>query len=117
MLNAGIMDDDEFQNLIGGNTVTVIDYSAVWCGPCNMIHPVVEHLSDKYKGKYHFYEVDVDSAENIALSQKITAVPTIIVYKGGKELGRTTGYQEFEELENFILNAASSAKTTKKSKN
>lgn len=113
MLNAGILDDEEFENLIGNKTVTVVDFSAVWCGPCRMLHPIVEHLSDKYKGKYHFYEVDIDSAENIALRQNITAVPTIIVYKAGKELGRTTGYQDFDELEKFILDATSAAKTTK----
>ena len=116
MLNAGILDDEEFENLISNKTVTIIDYSAVWCGPCRMIHPIVEHLADKYKSKYHFYEIDIDSAENIALRQNITAVPTIVVYKAGKELGRTSGYQEFEELEKFILSATSSAKTAKNTK-
>lgn len=104
MLNAGIMTNEEFQDIINLKRITVVDFSATWCGPCRMMAPILEDVSDKYKGKYYFYQVDIDSAEELATEFNITAVPTIVIYFEGKEIGRTSGYQEFDEFENFMLN-------------
>ena len=60
--------------------------------------------SEKYKGKYYFYQIDIDSAEELAQKFEITAVPTIIVFAKGKEIGRTSGYQDFDEFERFLNN-------------
>lgn len=103
MLNAGIMTDEEFEEIIKSKDICVIDFSASWCGPCRMMAPILEDVADKYKGKYFFYQIDVDSAEEIAQKYEISAVPTIVVFSKGKELGRTSGYQEFEEFEKFLL--------------
>ncbi len=102
MLNAGIMTEEEFDELIASKDVCVVDFSATWCGPCRMMAPILEDVSDKYKGKYFFYQIDIDSAEEIAQKFEVTAVPTIIIFKNGKEVGRTTGYQEFDEFERFL---------------
>ena len=104
MLNAGIMTDEEFDEIIGSKEICVVDFSASWCGPCRMMAPVLEDVSDKYKGKYFFYQIDIDSAEDLANKFKITAVPTIIVFKKGTEIDRTSGYQDFEEFERFLNN-------------
>ena len=103
MLNAGIMTNDEFDEIIGEKEICVIDFSASWCGPCRMMAPILEDISDKYKGKYYFYQIDVDSAEELAQKFEISAVPTILVFAKGKEIGRTSGYQEFDEFEKFLL--------------
>ncbi|MBP3581794.1 MAG: thioredoxin [Clostridia bacterium] len=104
MLNAGIMTEEEFEQLIGSGKVCVCDFSASWCGPCRMMAPILEDVSDKYKKEYFFYQIDIDSAEELANKYNITAVPTIVIFKDGKELGRTSGYQEFDEFEKFMLN-------------
>ena len=101
MLNAVIMTDEEFDDIIGSKDICVVDFSASWCGPCRMMAPVLEDVSAKYKGKYMFYQIDIDSAEELANKFNVTAVPTIIVFKKGKEVDRTSGYQEFEEFERF----------------
>lgn len=106
MLNAGIMTDEEFADIVKSKDICVVEFSASWCGPCRLMAPILEDLSDKYKGKYFFYQIDIDSAENVAARCEIKAVPTIIVYKKGEEVARTTGYQEFDEIERFLLNAA-----------
>lgn len=103
MLNAGIMTDEEFEELVASKEVCVCDFSASWCGPCRMMAPILEDISDKYKGKYYFYQIDIDSAEELAVKFNISAVPTIIVFKNGKEVARTSGYQEFDEFERFLL--------------
>ncbi|MBR7172470.1 MAG: thioredoxin [Clostridia bacterium] len=104
MLNAGIMTNEEFEEIVSSKDVCVIDFSASWCGPCRMMAPIMEDIADKYKGKYYFYQIDIDSAEEIAMKYNITAVPTIVVTSKGKEIGRTSGYQEFDEFERFLNN-------------
>ena len=105
MLNAGIMTNEEFDEIIGSKDICVVDFSASWCGPCRMMAPVLEDVSEKYKGKYFFYQIDIDSAEELAEKFNITAVPTIIVLKKGKEVDRTSGYQDIDEFERFLNNA------------
>lgn len=105
MQSIGIITDEEFEELVGSGKVSICDFSASWCGPCRMLAPIMEDLSDKYKGKYFFYNIDIDSAEELANKLNIQAVPTIIVFKDGKEISRTSGYQSYDELERFINNA------------
>ncbi len=102
MFNAGIITDEEFDDIIKSKKVCVLDFSATWCGPCKMMAPVFEDVSDKYKGKYYFYKIDIDSAEDLANKLNISAVPTILVYENGVEKGRTSGYMDADELERFI---------------
>lgn len=108
MLNAGIMDMEEFEDMLKMNKICVCDFSATWCGPCRMMAPILEDLSEKYKGRYSFFQIDIDSAEDLAQKFNIEVVPTIVCFKDGKEIGRTTGYQEFDEIERFILKIAKS---------
>ena len=109
MLNAGIMTEEEFDEIVSSKEICVCDFSASWCGPCRMMAPIMEDISDKYKGKYFFYQIDIDSAEEIANKFKIEAVPTIVVLKNGTEIARTSGYQDFDEFERFLLNSVHKA--------
>jgi len=102
MIKAGIMTDEEFEQIISKDKMTVVDFSAVWCGPCRMMEPVLEDASEKHKGEYNFYQVDVDSAENLAKKYGIMAVPTIIAFKSGNVVGRTSGYMPLDQLEIFL---------------
>ena len=109
MLNAGIMTEEEFDEMVSSKEICVCDFSASWCGPCRMMAPIMEDISDKYKGKYYFYQIDIDSAEEIANKFKIEAVPTIVILKNGTEIARTSGYQSFDEFERFLLNSVHKA--------
>ncbi len=103
MLSAGIMTTEEFENILNSKEICVCDFSASWCGPCRMMAPILEDVSDKYKRKYYFYQIDIDSAEELAEKFSVEVVPTIIIFKNGKEIGRTTGFQEMDEFEKFML--------------
>lgn len=102
MIRAGIMTNEEFDKIIENEKLTLVDFSAVWCGPCKMMEPVLEDASDKHKGEYNFYQIDVDSAENLAMRYQISAVPTLIAFKKGEIIGRVSGYMPLEELEMFL---------------
>jgi len=102
MLSAGIMTKEEFADILNSGKICVCEFSASWCGPCRMMAPIMEDVSEKYKRKYYFYQIDIDSAEEIADEYNIEVVPTIIIFSGGKEIGRTTGFKEFEKIEQFL---------------
>lgn len=102
MLSAGIMTTEEFDDILNSKEICVCDFSASWCMPCRMMSPIMEDVSEKYKRKYFFYQIDIDSAEDLAEKFNVDVVPTIIVFKNGKEIGRTSGFMEMEDLEKFL---------------
>ncbi|KAK4058445.1 hypothetical protein OIO90_000604 [Microbotryomycetes sp. JL221] len=83
---------EEFKQIIEGDRVAAFDFWATWCGPCKMIGPVFEKLSESEQFKnVDFYKVDVDEQEQIAAEVGIKAMPTFTVFKGGDKLGSTVG--------------------------
>ena len=76
--------DEDFENKIKEEPVSVIQFSATWCGPCKTLKPVMDKLSDEYKDRANFYITDIeDSGINTGSSAGIRGVPTVIVYKKG----------------------------------
>ena len=59
MQSIGIITEEEFEELIGSGKISVCDFSASWCGPCRMLAPIIEDVSEKYKGKYFLYSEKV----------------------------------------------------------
>ena len=73
--------------------VTLVDFNAPWCGPCRMQKPVLEHLAEQRVGKVTFAEVNVDENQQSAVKLGIMSIPTIIIFKDGKEIERFVGFQ------------------------
>lgn len=97
------IDDTKFQQeVLRSGTPVLVDFYATWCGPCKMYSPVVERLATKYQGKVKMYKVDVDNANNTATKFNIASVPTTILFKSGKEVGRIPGAVSEATLENQI---------------
>lgn len=82
--------------------ITLIDFTASWCGPCRMMHPVLENLSDKLKGKVDFYEVDVDQSPVEANQFGVRGVPTLVLFHGGEEIDRVVGFRDAASLESHL---------------
>lgn len=91
----------QFEKLTNGKDIVVVDFFATWCGPCKMMHPVLEEAEKLYP-KVKFAQVNIDAEEELAITQGVRAVPTFIAYKGGNKIGQTMGYTPLEEFAEFI---------------
>lgn len=87
------------------NGVTVIDFFATWCGPCKMLAPTFEKLAEEYEGKAKFFKIDIDKEMEIARELSIMSVPTIMIYKDGKDVDKIVGVATEDILKNKIDNA------------
>jgi thioredoxin 1 len=76
---------------------TIVDFWAPWCGPCRMMAPIFEEVSKEFP-KVTFAKINVDDANDIAASNDVMSIPTLILYKDGKEVTRLTGALPKEEL-------------------
>jgi thioredoxin 1 len=76
----------------------LVDFFATWCGPCKMMHPILEELAIEKQGKAAVYQVDVDKQPGLAQRFGIMSVPTLMVYKGGKLEKQFVGMQPKEVL-------------------
>lgn len=69
----------------------LIDFWAVWCGPCKMIAPIMEELATEYEGKAKIGKVDVDNNQEISMKFGIRSIPTLLILKGGKVVDQIVG--------------------------
>ena len=76
----------------------MVDFYADWCGPCQMLTPVLEQLAQEVEGKYDIVKVDIDESEDIATELGITSIPTLITYKNGEVADRMAGFQSKDAI-------------------
>jgi thioredoxin 1 len=94
--------DQNFEEIVTkAGTPVLVDFWAPWCGPCKMAEPVLEELSEAYKGKVQIVKMNVDENQLPSTKFGILSIPTTILFKGGNEIGRQIGFagkQSFEDL-------------------
>ena len=95
-------DQENFNNnVINSNKLILVDFFATWCGPCQMLAPVLEKLSSS-DNSFDIVKIDIDSNIDLAVKYNIDVVPTLVIFKDGKELDRTMGFLDYTDLSNFI---------------
>jgi len=90
----------EFDEVVKEGTV-VVDFFATWCGPCKMLSPVLEELSEE-ETNVKFVKVDIDEEELLAEQYNIQAVPTVLVFKDGKVVNKNLGFAPKAVLKNLL---------------
>jgi thioredoxin 1 len=78
---------------------TLVDFWAVWCGPCKQIAPMVDALANDYKGRLKVAKVDVDHNQIVAQQYSVKSIPTLLIFKGGKVVGQFVGTMARSKLE------------------
>lgn len=93
--------DNNFQKEVIDNdeTPTLVDFTAVWCGPCRVVAPTVDALADEYKGKLKVGKLDIDHNQITAQKWQIRSVPTLMVFKGGRVVETIIGAQPRAKIE------------------
>lgn len=82
---------ESFEVALTGGKLMMVDFWAEWCGPCQMLGPVIESLADQYEGRAVIGKINTDEEQALAMNFQITGIPTVIFFKDGKEIDRLVG--------------------------
>ncbi len=87
-----------FQKLIDSEVPVLVDFYADWCGPCKMLAPILKQVKDEMGDKVKIIKIDVDKNPAIATSFQVRGVPTLILFKNGKQLWRQSGVLQKNDI-------------------
>ncbi|MCR4327114.1 MAG: thioredoxin [Nanoarchaeota archaeon] len=90
------------EEVLESEVPVIIDFYADWCGPCKMLKPVFEKISEEYKGRLNFARLNTENEEMIAMQFEIQGIPALVIVNGKKEVGRIVGYMGEEQLKSRI---------------
>lgn len=93
---------ENFNEIINGNQLTLVDFFATWCGPCKMMHPVLEQLKENFGNSIRILKIDVDKAQELAMNYRIQSVPTLMLFRKGDALWRQSGAMSLSDLKKVV---------------
>ena len=99
------LDQNTFRGEIGNTEeLLLVDFYADWCGPCKMLGPVVENLSEDkaFSGKVRFAKINVDENSELAFHYKVVSIPMLLLFKGGQVVDTIIGFAQQQEISEMI---------------
>lgn len=104
--NTKTFTDQNFEEMvIKADKPVMVDFWATWCGPCQMAGPVVDEMATDYKDKYVIGKLEVDQNQETAQKFGVQSIPTVILFKDGKEVARKVGFAGRPMYENLLKSA------------
>lgn len=97
------VDEQNFsKEVLASDLPVLVDFWAPWCGPCQMAGPVLEELEKEFKEKVKFVKVNVDENPSLAAKMGVMSIPTVVLFKEGKEVNRQIGFAGREGYLNLL---------------
>jgi thioredoxin 1 len=95
--------NSSFQNIIDSDKPVLVDFFATWCGPCQMLGPILKEVKESLGNRVSIIKIDVDKNQEIASVYQVRGVPTMMLFQNGKQLWRQSGVLSKEEIIKTIL--------------
>ena len=90
------------EEVLKSEKTVLIDFWASWCGPCRMMSPVVDQIAEEMQDTVKVCKINIDEEQNLAVRYNVMSIPTFVILKNGKEVGRTIGVQDKEEIKKLL---------------
>ena len=95
-------DDNCKDQVIGSDVPVLVDFWAEWCQPCRLLAPTIDKIADSFDGKVMVGKVDIDNNQSVSVEYKITAIPTVLIFKGGEVQKKFVGMTSQGDLEDAL---------------
>ena len=93
---------EKLNEIINGSQLTLVDFFATWCGPCKMMHPVLEQLKEEMGDSLRIIKIDIDKNEALMEQYRIQSVPTLMLFRKGEQLWRQSGAMSLTDLKKVV---------------
>lgn len=93
------------EQVLQADGLVLVDFWAAWCGPCKMLSPIIESLADELDGEVTVAKVDIDEEGDLAIQYQVLSIPTLILFRDGKEVNRSVGFISREKILELIQNS------------
>ena len=93
---------EKLNEIINGSQLTLVDFFATWCGPCKMMHPVLDQLKEEMGDSLRIIKIDIDKNEALMEQYRIQSVPTLMLFRKGDALWRQSGAMSLSDLKKVV---------------
>lgn len=101
--NVVILNEENFESEVLNSDIPVmVDFWAEWCGPCQMVIPIVDELANEFKGKVKISKLNVDEVRSVAMKYRVMSIPTILFFKNGEEVRKEVGAKSKDEYVSIL---------------
>ncbi len=102
MLEVNLTNQNFEEEVLKNNGLVLVDFFAIWCGPCKMISPILSEIAEEYKGKVKVGKVNVDEQNELAMEYRIESIPTLKLFKDGQVIKTLIGLRSKSEIEEIL---------------
>ena len=99
---AKVATNANFADMLQDDKLVIVDFWAVWCGPCRMLSPIVDEIAEEMADKVTVVKCNVDDCEDIAMQYRIMSIPTLLVFKDGQAVKQSVGLIPKEGVEALV---------------